>query len=215
MVGWGRGRVVRLGLRVLGNTLVFHISNIARVGISNVVGDNLGAAVGKGNTVLASSGISVPLLVLTKVGLGVVISNTVLISVHSWGIISWLLVAMDWLVNHRGRVIHWSCVDNRLVDHWGWVVDRGGMDNRLVNHRGGMVDWGGVVDWGSVHNWLVNHWSGVVDWGWVVGSRVSIDWLVDRDVSWSMNSSAVLLSGIGVVHILGSGMGLLGHNGSI
>ena len=199
MVGWGRGRVVGLGLRVLGNTLVSHISNIARVGISNVVCDNLGAAIGKGNTVLASSGISVPLLVLTKVSLGVVISNSVLISVHSWSI-------MDWLVNHRGRVVHWSSVDNRLVDHWGGVVDRGGMDNRLVNH------WGGVIDWGSVHNWLVDNRSGVVDWGWVVGSRVSIDGLVDRDVSWSMNSSAVLLSGVGVVHILGSGMRLLGHN---
>ena len=206
MVGWGRGRVVGLGLRVLGNTLVFHISNIARVGISNVVCDNLGAAIGKGNTVLASSGISVPLLVLTKVSLGVVISNSVLISVHSWSIISWLLVAMDWLVNHRGRVVHWSSVDNRLVDHWGGGVDRGGMDNRLVNH------WGGVIDWGSVHNWLVDNRSWVVDWGWVVGSRVSIDGLVDRDVSWSMNSSAVLLSGIGVVHVLGSSMGLLSHN---
>ena len=54
--------------------------------------------------------------------------------------------------------------------------------------------------------------SGVVDRGWVVRSRVSIDGLVDRDVSWSMNSSAVLLSGIGVVHVLGSSMGLLSHN---
>merc|ERR1712026_618861 len=96
---------------------------------------------------------------------------------------------MDWLVNHRGRVVHWSSVDNRLVDHWGGVVDRGGMDNRLVNH-----------------------WGRVIDWGWVVGSRVSIDGLVDRYVSWSMNSSAVLLSGIGVVHVLGSSMWLLSHN---
>ena len=63
-----------------------------------------------------------------------------------------------------------------------------------------------------MHNGLVNHWGGVIDWGWVVRSRVSIDWLVNRDVSWSMNSSAVLLSGIGVVHVLGSGMRLLGHN---
>ena len=202
----GRSGMIGLGLWVLGNTFVPHISNITRVGIGNTIGDNLGAAIGKGNTVLASSGISVPLLVLTKVSLGVVISNSVLISVHSWGIISWLLVAVDWLVNHRGRVVHWSSVDNRLVDHWGGMVDRGGMDNRLVNH------WGGVIDWGSVHNWLVDNRSWVVDWGWVVGSRVSIDGLVDRDVSWSMNSSAVLLSGIGVVHVLGSSMGLLSHN---
>ena len=95
------------------------------------------------------------------------------------------------------------------MDNWGWVVDWCSMHNRLVNH------WGGVIDWGSVHNWLVDNRSGVVDWGWVVGSRVSIDGLVDRDVSWSMNSSAVLLSSVGVVHVLGSCVGLLGHNGGI
>ena len=202
----GRSGMIGLGLWVLSNTFVPHISNIARVGIGNTIGDNLGAAIRKGNTVFTSSGVSVPFLILAKAGSRVIISNSILIAIDSRGIISWLLVAVDWLVNHRGRVVHWSSVDNRLVDHWGWVVDWCSMHNRLVNH------WGGVIDWGSVHNWLVDNRSGVVDWGWVVGSRVSIDGLVDRDVSWSMNSSAVLLSGIGVVHVLGSGMGLLSHN---
>ena len=46
--------------------------------------------------------------------------------------------------------------------------------------------------------------------GWVVWGR-----LVDWHVGWSMHSSAVLLSGVGVVHVLGSGMGLLGNDGSV
>ena len=205
----GRSGMIGLGLWVLGNTFVPHISNIARVGIGNTIGDNLGAAIGKGNTVFTSSGVSVPLLVLAKAGSRVIISNSILIAIDSRGIIGWLLVAMDWLVNHRGRGVHWSSVDNRLVDHWGGVVDRGGMDNRLVNH------WGWVVDWCSMHYGRVNHWGGVIDWGWVVRSRVSIDGLVNRDMSWSMDSCAILLSGIRVVDVLGSGMGLLGHNCSI
>ena len=188
----GRSGMIGLGLWVLGNTFVPHISNIARVGIGNTVGDNLGAAIRKGNTVFTSSGVSVPFLILAKAGSRVIISNSILIPIDSRGIIGWLLVAMDW-----------------LVKDWGGVVDRGGMDNRLVDH------WGWVVDWCSMHKRLVNHWGGVIDWGWVVRSRVSIDGPVNRDVSWSMNSCAVLLSGIGVVHVLGSGMGLLSHNCSI
>ena len=201
-----RSGMIGLGLWVLGNTFVPHISNIARVGIGNTVGDNLGAAIRKGNTVFTSSGVSVPFLILAKAGSRVIISNSILIPIDSRDIIGWLLVAMDWLVKDWGGVVDRGGMDNRLVDHWGWVVDWCSMHNGLVNH------WGGVIDWGSVHNWLVDNRSGVVDWGWVVGSRVSIDGLVDRDVSWSMNSSAVLLSGIGVVHVLGSSMGLLSHN---
>ena len=205
----GRSGMIGLGLWVLGNTFIPHISNIARIGIGNTVGDNLGAAIRKGNTVFTSSGVSVPFLILAKAGSRVVISNSILIPIDSRGIIGWLLVAMDWLVNNRGRMVHWGSMHHWLVDHWGRMVDRGGMDNRLVDN------WGWVVDWCSMHNGLVNHWGGVIDWGWVVRSRVSIYWLVNRDVSWSMNSCAVLLSGIGVVHVLGSGMGLLSHNCSI
>ena len=46
------------------------------------------------------------------------------------------------------------------------------------------------------------------DRGGMVGS---VDW----HVGWSMHSSAVLLSGVWVVHVLGGGMGLLGNHGSI
>ena len=51
-VSWGRGSVGNRG------TLVLDISNVSRVGIKNVVGDNLGAAIGKGNTVTSSGGVS-------------------------------------------------------------------------------------------------------------------------------------------------------------
>ena len=51
LVSWGRGWVVGLGLGVLGDTLVADVSNVSTIGISDTVGDDLGAAVGKGNTV--------------------------------------------------------------------------------------------------------------------------------------------------------------------
>ena len=187
---WGRVGDCRRGWGVGSHSLVFDISNIARVSVSNVVGDHLGAAVGKGNAVLAVGGVAVTSLVLAKVGARVLISNTVLVSVDGWGIIGGLLVAVDGL----GWVV-WS---------WGWLVSRSGVDNGLVD------DWGGMVDWSSVDHRLVDNGSWVVDRGGVVWGR-----LVDWHVGWSMHSSAVLLSGVGVVHILGSGMGLLGNNGSI
>jgi len=68
-------------------SLVFDISNIARVTISNVVGHNLGATIREGDTVLAVGGITIPVLVLGKVGTRVVISNSIAILVDSWLII--------------------------------------------------------------------------------------------------------------------------------
>ena len=43
--------MVGLGLGVLGDTLVADVSDVSTIGISDTVGDDLGAAVGKGNTV--------------------------------------------------------------------------------------------------------------------------------------------------------------------
>lgn len=192
---------------VVGLTLVLDISNVARVGIGNIVGDDLGAAIGKGNTVRSSGGISITGLGLAEVGTRVLVSDTVLVSVDSWALIGWLLVAVDglgWVVGSGGRSISW---DHRLVDNWGWVVWSG---SRLVN---GLVDnWGGVVDWswGVVRSGLVVNWSWVVDWGGVVWAG-----LVDWHVGWSMHSGAVLLSGVWVVHVLGGGMGLLGNHSAV
>ena len=62
---------------VLGLSFVPHISNVAGVGISNRVGDNLGPAVGEVDAVLSVGGVTVTGLVLGKVGLGIVISDGV------------------------------------------------------------------------------------------------------------------------------------------
>merc|ERR1712241_287739 len=107
MVGRGGGRgvlgrrlVSSLGLvlGVLSLALVLDISDVARVGITDSVGDDLGPAVGEGNTVLAVGGIAVPGLVLAKVGSRVAVLNTVLEVVGSRLIISGLLVGRGGLV---------------------------------------------------------------------------------------------------------------------
>ena len=110
LVCWGRlvgrgGLVGRLVLWILGLALVPHISNIARVAIGHIVGDNLGAAVGKNNTVFAQGGVSVPFLILGEVGSGVRVGNSILISIDSWGIfIGWGGLVRSWLVG-RSRLV--------------------------------------------------------------------------------------------------------------
>ena len=85
MIGWSfLGCVVRL---IVWLTSILDISNIARIGISNIVVDNLGAAVWKSNPVFAIGGISIPVLVLGKVDTGVVICYSIAILVDSWCVI--------------------------------------------------------------------------------------------------------------------------------
>ena len=87
---WGRGIVCL--------TLILDISNIARVSIGNIVGDNLGAAVRKGNTVLAVGGVAITSLILTKVGTRVLISHSVLVSVRLGGEL------LYWGIRSRGSI---------------------------------------------------------------------------------------------------------------
>ena len=191
-----RGRLGWVVWLVVSLALVLDVGDVAGVSVSHVVSDDLGAAVGKGNTVLAIGGITIAGLILGEVGTRVVISDSVLVAVDSWAIVGWLLVAVD-----RSRVI-----GGGLVDHWGRVVDR------FVDNRGSVVDWGMVDNGLVVHNgsWVVDRGRVVVERG-----RVAVDGLVDGDVGRSMNSGAVLLSGVGVVHVLGSCVGLLGNNSGI
>ena len=91
-VSGGSSLVGGLVLGVLGHALVPDISNIAGVTISNVVGHNLGTAVGKGNTVLAVGGIAVTGLVLLEVSLGVVVSDGIGVLVLGGLVIGGLLV---------------------------------------------------------------------------------------------------------------------------
>merc|ERR550534_2357120 len=86
-VAWVVGRL-GLILGVLGNTLVLDISHIAGMAVSHVVGHNLSAAVGKGHSVLAKGGVTVPLLILAKVGAGVAVLDAVLVGVDGGGV-SW------------------------------------------------------------------------------------------------------------------------------
>ena len=102
-----RGRLVGgLVLGILGLALVPDIGNIARVSISNTVGHNLGTAVREGYAVLSSSRVSIPLLVLAKVGSRVRVSNSVLVSVDCRGIsMSWGMVSrgsIGWGASGRG-----------------------------------------------------------------------------------------------------------------
>ena len=101
----GLSLVGGLVLGVLGLALVLDINDVARGGITDSVGDDLGPAVGKSNAVLAVGGIAIPSLVLAKVGTRVVILNTVLVGVGSRLIISGLLVGRGGLVIGRSRGI--------------------------------------------------------------------------------------------------------------
>ena len=97
-VGWGRGSSVD------GLSRVLNISNISRVGISNIVGDSLDATIGKGNTVLSVGGISVAVLIGGKVESSVLVVDSVVVVV-CWGDIS-----VDW---------SWGI-------SWGWSICWGG-----------------------------------------------------------------------------------------
>ena len=145
-----RSRSIGLISRVLGFTLVSDISNISRVLIPNIVGDNLGTTIGKSYTVFTRGSITITVLTLSKVGTRVVISDSITVLVESWAFISGLMVS---LLRVSGLV-----GGSRLVD-WGRLVDRGGVVNgsglvggSLVNngsrviYRSRLVDWGRIID---------------------------------------------------------------------
>jgi len=156
---WG-SLVSHGGIRVDSSSLIGDISNIAFIAISLVV-DMLGTAVRESHGV-GSSSIASTITSLSSVesSLGVVISNSVGVSVRGGLIgISWLSMVGRGVVDNRG-VVSGSSVDNRdvvdnlgvvgrgsMVDNWG-MVSWGSMDN-----RGGMVSWGSVDNRGVVNNW--------------------------------------------------------------
>ena len=162
MVNWGW--LDNLDWCIVCLSLVLHISNIARVAISNIVGHNLSAAVWKSNTVFTVGGITISALVGGKVGSRVVISYSISILVHSRS--NWLS-----LVDNRSWVVDWLVHNNwSSMVHWGWLVD---------NH------WSWVVNWGWLGN---NQWSSMVNWsmdwnmGWSMDSSASLlssIWVVD------------------------------------
>ena len=69
--GWSWGRcwtIGRLGWRYIGNrgALILDISNISRVAIQDIVGDNLNAAIRESNTVTTVCGVAVEILKIRK-----------------------------------------------------------------------------------------------------------------------------------------------------
>ena len=180
----GRDRLVdrSMGNRVSRSSSVLDISNISTVGISNLVVDSLESAIRKSNRVRSSGGISITVLSSIELGSRVVISNCILITIHSRSIILRLLVGSSMDRGMVGR-LSYSMVNNR-----GSMVSRGMVDNRgMVNDRGSMVD------------------RGMVDRG-VIRSRG-----IARNSSGSMDSSSILLSVVVGIDRLRSSMGLAGN----
>ena len=108
VVNWLRGWVVGLGFRVGGNTLILDIGYVTiwtiRIG---GVGDNLGATIGKGNSVGARHNLGIRGLAGSELGTGLVISNSVLKGVWLWG---WLMVWCRGMVGCWGWVVGWGIV---------------------------------------------------------------------------------------------------------
>ena len=163
---------------VLGNTFVFNVSDITVISVSGV-GNNLGTAIGKSNTVFTSDNITVTVFIGGKVSLGVVILNSITILVNSWAIIGWFVIR-SWLV------VSWGWVGNGFVYNWGYIW------SWFVNN------WCMVRSWFVNRSWVVNWGWFMVNWGWVVWSWVTI---YRSMVGWSMNNSR---SGVGSMWFMDS-----------
>merc|ERR1719320_1877644 len=138
MVGGGLGGSIRFGLRVVGNSLVRHISNITVVVVSGVV-HGLGPTIRKSNGVGSGDGtIAIRGLSSVEGSLGVVISNTILVGVglRSLLVLSGGVVGGSRLVGRGRGVVGGGLVHNRgMVDNRGSMVSRG-----VLQGQGGSVD---------------------------------------------------------------------------
>merc|ERR1711981_81037 len=115
---------------VMGNTFVFNVSDITVISVSGI-GNNLGTAIGKSNTVFTSDNITVTVFISGKISLGVVILNSITILVNSWAIIGWVVIRS------------WFVYDGSMIRSWSWVV-----------YWGSFVCWGGVVWDGMMDSWV-------------------------------------------------------------
>merc|ERR1712180_391555 len=82
--GWGMSNS---SMSIGGNTFIGDFSNISTDSISSVVVDMLDSAIRKSYSVGSSGGVSISLFLRAKVGSTVVISNSVLVGIHSRTII--------------------------------------------------------------------------------------------------------------------------------
>merc|ERR1719188_1348566 len=125
-----RGGLVDRGRGVGGGALVPDIHHVAGVAISSVVGDNLGAAVGEEDTVLAIGGVAITGLVLAELDVALVVIvgiNAVLVLVLDGGV----LVG---LVGGGGSPLLDGVVDRGR----GGLVSRGRVGSGLVGRGMGL-----------------------------------------------------------------------------
>ena len=173
-----RGRGVGGGGGVLSLSLISDLSDVAVV-VIDVVVDVLDPAVRKSNGVrtlpLASSIIR---LSSVEVGVGVVVSDGVLVGVGRYLI----GVHLSNSVGNRGMISRGS-VDNGGVISWSSVDHRGSMVcGGSVDHRGGMVCWGNSVC-NRVGNGVGNRVGKAMSDDSVVGKAVSNNSMVGKAMS--------------------------------
>merc|ERR1712123_164212 len=157
--------------------------------------DNLGAAIGKSNSVRSRHNtISIRSFTSVEGSLGVVIGHSIFISVwfrSSLLLYIWGRGMVSWRGMHNRGMVSWSGMDNRGMVSWS------GMHNR------GMVSWSSMVSWGR----------GMIGWGSMIDRGRGISCL-DWESSWSNGSSRSLLVASIAMYGLRSSMGLA-HNRSM
>merc|ERR1719187_2469990 len=118
-----RGSMVhsRLVLIIMSLTRVLDISNIATVGIINLVGDSLSSAIRKSNRVGSGGSISISVLSSLEVGSRIVISYSIVERIDSGFVIAWLfigrccMIGRSRLVSIPGSIVS-SCYSNNSKD---------------------------------------------------------------------------------------------------
>merc|ERR1712106_616909 len=93
----GRSSMDSWSSSIAGNSLIGDILDVSRVSISAIV-DNLSPAIRKSHPVAARGGVTISLLLLSKVISTVVVTHSILVGIH-WGLI------IHWLggtIGHRG-----------------------------------------------------------------------------------------------------------------
>jgi len=196
----GRGR----GSSILGLARVRYISDISTISISNLVVNSLESAIRKSNRVGSAGGITISVLTSVEVATRVVISNSVVVGVHSGLVsISWLSCVVGGL---SGSVVNW--LGRSMVGRGRSVVSRG----RCVVSRGSLVDGSrGVISWGRG---MINGGSLVDRGGSMIsrgGSVISRGGFVCGNSSRCMDSSHWLLITSVPMDTLGSSVGLATH----
>ena len=216
-VGNDGGRVDSVGnrnsLRVLGLASVRDLSDVA-INVVGVVGDGLDTAVRKVHLVgaLNNTG-AIVALSLAKGGLGVVVGNSVVVSVGGdlGKVIKRGSVCNS--VDNRGSVDNGSGMDKRggvdsVVGNRGSVDKRGSMGDSVVGNRvgdsGGGMDKRGSVGYSVVGNGVGNHWSSMGNWVGNVGSDGNNSSVSDGNGPVGSNGRLDLREALGVVG-LGNG----------